>query len=276
MWCSVTVIRGMGEAEYHAHPALSSTQAKLLLDSPAMYDWVVRQRHRTEKAVFDFGSAVHAEVLGTGYGIEEIPFDSFRSKDAQAAGKAAREAGLIPILEKDMVEVHATAQAVLAHPTARALLERDGDAEASLFATDPVTGVDIRCRFDWLPADRRVAVDLKTARKGHAKAHKFANSVSDYGYDLSWAWYTYVAELAGEQVADMAFLVVETEPPFHVATYILDRDFKEIGAAKAARARRIFARCMETGEWPGLPTQIQTIRPPAYAIYAHIDQENQE
>jgi hypothetical protein len=146
-----------------------------------------------------------------------------------------------------------------------------------MFATDPETGVDVRCRFDFLPKDRRVAVDLKTGRKGQAKSHKFATAVTDYGYHISWAHYMLTAELAEEPVHEMVFLVVETEPPHHVATYVLDRDFKEIGQARALQARRRFARALETGEWPGLPPQIQTIRPPAYEIYRHIDQmENPE
>lgn len=267
----MTIILDMPERDYHAHPALSSTQAKLLLDSPAMYDWVVGQGHKEEKAAFDLGSAVHAEVLGTGYGVEELDFDNWRTKAAQEARDAARAAGLIPMLKKDMAEVHAITGAVLAHPTARALLERDGNAEASVFATDPVTGVDMRCRFDFLPDDRRVAVDLKTARKGTAKPFKFASTVVEYGYDVSWAWYTETGALAGEDVVDMVFLVVETEPPYNILPAQLDPDFKEIGAAKAARARERFARAIETGEWPGYPPEIQLIRPPQFAIYDHID-----
>jgi hypothetical protein len=268
------LVLGLPEHEYHAHPSLSSSGAKLLLDSPATFDWVINQGHRTEKAAFDFGSAVHAEVLGTGYGVEELDFENYRTNKAQEARDEARAAGLIPMLKKDMEEVHATAQAVLRHPTARALLERDGDAEASMFTTDPDTGVDIRCRFDFLPADRRVAVDLKTARKGGARLHKFASSIVEYGYDVSWAHYTLTAELAGEDVADMVFLVVETEPPFHILPARLDPDFKDIGIAKARRARERYALALETGEWPGYPTDIQLVRPPQFAIYDHIDMEN--
>ena len=266
------LVLGMSELEYHARPELSSTGAKLILDSPAMFDWVIRQGHREEKSAFNLGSAVHAEVLGTGYGVEELDYDSYRSKAAQDARDEAHAAGLIPMLKHDMTVVHATAQAVLKHPMGRALLERDGDAEASIFTTNIETGIGLRCRFDFLPTDRRVAVDLKTTRKGGARPHKFASSIVEYGYDLSWAHYTFTAELAGEPVQDMVFLVVETEPPHHVSIFQLDPDFKEIGAAKASRARERFARCSEAGEWPGYPTEIQLIRPPQYAVYEHIDQ----
>lgn len=268
------LVLGLPEKEYHDHHALSSTGAKLLLDSAATFDYVMNQGHRTEKDVFDFGSAVHAEVLGTGYSVDELDYDNYRTKVAQEARDASRAAGRIPMLKKDMEEVHATAQAVLRHPTARALLEREGNAEASVFATDPETGIDLRCRFDWLPDDRRVAVDLKTAREGVARTHKFATTVVEYGYDVSWAHYTYTAGLAGEEVVDMVFLVVETTAPHHILVGRLDDDFKEIGAAKARAARHRYARALETGEWPGRSPEIQLIRPPQYAIYDHIDQQN--
>lgn len=270
----MTVIPDMPEPEYHAHPALSSTQAKLLLKSPATYDYVVNQGNRPPgKKAFDFGSAVHAGVLGVGYPVDELDYDNYRTKAAQEAKAASEAAGRIPMLKKEMVAVHACVDAIRANPIARALLERDGIPEASVFATDPDTGVELRCRFDFLPTDRRVAVDLKTAREGGAAPHKFAKAIVEYGYDVSWAHYTHTAALAGEEVVDMVFLVVETEAPFHVAAYRLHPDFKEIGLAKAEKARRRLAKALATDQWPGLPAEIITLEPPMYAVYDHIDSQ---
>ncbi|WP_136057289.1 PD-(D/E)XK nuclease-like domain-containing protein [Microbacterium sp. K24] len=274
------LVLGMPELDYHANPALSSTGAKLLLESPAKFDWVINRSNRVEKKAYDVGSAVHALVLGTGYDVAIIPDDllsgankAISSDKAKAWVKENRDAGKIPMKEAEYAPVKAMADAVLMHPTGRALLERDGDAEASMFATDPVTGIDLRCRFDFLPADRRVAVDLKKTRPGHARPFKFASTVVEYGYDVSWAHYLLTAELAGEPVTEMVFLVVEDGPPFHILPARLDPDFKEIGEAKARVARDRFARALDTGEWPGYPTEIQLIRPPQFAIYDHIDSQ---
>lgn len=270
----MTVIPNMPEDEYHAHPALSSTQAKLILESPAAYDYVVNQGNRRPgKKAFDFGSAVHAGVLGVGYIVDELDFENYRTKAAQEAKAKSEAAGRIPMLKKEMEAVHACVSAVKSHPVARALLERPGIPEASVFAIDPDTGVEIRCRFDFLPDDRRVAVDLKTARKGGAAPHKFAKSIVEYGYDVSWAHYTHTAALAGEEVVDMIFLVVETEAPFHIAAYRLHPDFKEIGTAKADKARQRLAKARATGKWPGLPAEIITLEPPMFAVYDHIDSQ---
>ena len=56
---------GVPEREYHADPAFSQSQAKVLLDSPAKYRWQ-RDNPPAPRDHFDFGHAVHAKVLGIG------------------------------------------------------------------------------------------------------------------------------------------------------------------------------------------------------------------
>ncbi|RBO73484.1 PD-(D/E)XK nuclease-like domain-containing protein [Microbacterium sp. H6] len=276
------LVLDLPEPDYHAHPSLSSTGAKLLLDSAAKFDWVVNKRNRQEKKAYDVGTAVHSLVLGTGAEVVIIP-DELLSGDARSiSSKAAkqwvvdaREAGKLPMKEAEYTPVKQMADALLMHPTGRALLDRPGNAEASMFAIDPVTGIEQRCRFDFLPDDRRVAVDLKKTRPGHARPFKFASTVVEYGYHVSWAWYTEIAALIGEPVVDMVFLVVEDAPPYNILPARLNDEFKEIGAAQARVARERFKRALDTGEWPGYAPEIQLIRPPQFAIYDHIDsQEN--
>lgn len=256
------VVADLPEAEYHAHPALSSTGARQLLDSPARFHYA--QTHPQEhKAAFDLGSAVHSRVLGTGYGVVSLDFDSFRTKDARVARDEASAAGLIPMLAKDLQGVSDIAESVLAHSTARALFEQDGQAEASVFATDPESGVNVRARFDWLAP---ICVDLKTTGKP-ASTSSFARTVASFGYDVQEGHYIDTLELATGERRDMVFVVVETDPPHLVAVHQLDRDFRDMGRTKARRARELFATCTTTGVWPGYPTDVSLVIPPMYAVY---------
>jgi hypothetical protein len=154
-------------------------------------------------------------------------------------------------------------EAVLAHPTARALFEQDGMAEASVFATDPDTGVNLRARFDYLAS---ICVDLKTTAK-EASAAGFARSVANFGYDVQRGHYLPTLELATDEVREMVFVVVETEAPHLVAVHQLDRDFADMGLKKARRARELFAECTASGVWPGYPSDVQLVIPPMYAVY---------
>lgn len=274
------LVLGLDEADYHAHRSLSSTGAKLLLDSPAKFDWVVNKGNRQEKKAYDVGTAVHSLVLGTGTEVVIIPDEllsgankAISSDKAKAWVADARKAGNLPMKESEYTPVKQMAEALLMHPDGRALLTRPGNAEASMFTTDPETGIEQRCRFDFLPDDRRVAVDLKKTRPGHARPFKFASTVVEYGYHVSWAWYTEIAALIGDPVVDMVFLVVEDAPPYNILPARLNDEFKEIGTAKARLARERFKRALDTGEWPGYPPGIQLIRPPQFAIYDYIDSQ---
>ena len=256
----------MSEAEYHRRPELSSTQARLLLDSPARYHYA--QSHpQPPRDAFDIGSAVHAKVLGVGASVVVLEFPDFRSKAAQTARDEARAAGQTPLLAKSAAEVDAIAESVLANVTARALFEQAGTSETSVFATDPDTGAAVRARFDFLPADpgKGVAVDLKTTA-GSASPRGFEKSVANYGYDVQQGHYQHAYKAATGHDVPMVFVVVEKEPPYLSGTYQLNHQWTDMGAVRAAHARDIYARCTSAGDWPGLPTDIQLIQPPFWAI----------
>ena len=106
----------LDELAYHAHPALSQSGAKLLLDCPARFRW--EMDNRTERDAFDIGHAVHAKVLGEGAPIAVIPATG-RTKAEQTAHREAKEAaraeGKTPVTAEQAAEVDAMAEAVLVH-----------------------------------------------------------------------------------------------------------------------------------------------------------------
>jgi hypothetical protein len=264
----------MPEHEYHSRPELSSTQARQLLESPARYKYALTAR-RESSATFDLGSAVHARVLGVGWGIEELEFDSFRSKAAQEARDAAREAGLIPMLSKDLEQVHAMTEATLAHPTARVLFEEASGREVSVFSE--VDGVPVRCRFDALGDPRdggRIAVDLKTTLD--ASPGGFTRSVASYGYDVQAAHYEDTLEADGEERPRMVFICVEKAAPHLVAVHRLSALWEQMGAVKAQESRRLYRECTESGVWPGYPEEVHTLEPPAWSVVEHEEKYEQE
>lgn len=260
------IVHNLPDAEYFAHGSLSSTGARRLLDSPARYRW--EQDHPLPpRTSFDEGHAVHTLVLGTGSDVVELDFDNYRTKAAQEERDAVYAAGGVPMLVKDMAPIRATAEAVLAHPTARRLFEQDGHPETSLFAE--VDGVSCRARFDFYA---RIAVDLKTTA-GRADKHGFAQSAAKYGYDAQQGWYQDVREAVTGERGEFVFVVVEKEAPYLVGVHQLDRDFVDLGRAKARRARQIYTECTTTNSWPGYPEPIQLVVPPVWAINDAIDKE---
>lgn len=267
------IVHDLPDHVYHSRPELSSTQARLLLDSPAKYKYSLTHP-QPHKDAFDLGTAVHTKVLGTGSQTVVLDFPDFRTKAAREARDEAREAGLVVISPAQSEQVDGMAEAVLAHPTGRVLFEQAGHAEASVFATDLNTGVDLRARFDFLPdlnATNPVAVDLKTTAKAASEA-EFTKTVANFQYDVQDMHYEHTLALATGAEIPFVFVVVETEAPYLVAVHQLPLIWREMGAAKARRAREIYAECMATSEWPGYPVDVQLLTPPTWLIYQHEEQ----
>lgn len=262
----------MPEAEYHAHPALSSTWARRILESPARFR-SAQLIPEQPKPAFDLGTVVHTQVLGKGMPMVLVPPEICAKDGAWSTTKAkefvekARAEGKVPMKPEPFHQTTAAVQAILRNQTARALLEQDGTAEASVFATDPETGVQVRARFDKLAP---IAVDVKsTSKETGASKSAFIKSVANLGYHVQQEHYLDVYELAMGERLDMVFIVVELTAPFLVGTYQLDKEFRDLGRARARRARQLFAECMATSTWPGYPDEVQLIGPPRWAVIEH-------
>lgn len=270
----------MPEADYHARPELSSTEARLILESPAKYRW--KKDHPPLIAAskkFDIGSAIHSKTLGTGYEAECIP-DELLSSDGGIRSNAAKEkveeiraAGKIPLKSSEFQPIADAAEAVLAHPGARNLFQQKGTAEVSVFSEDPATAVKVRARFDFLPdtfslgAPSRVAVDLKSCVD--ASPDGFAKSIANYNYDVQRAWYLDTLRWETGEDAELVFVAVEKEPPYLVAVYQLPTLWVEMGKTKARVARERYAECLASGTWPGYSDKVHMPDPPTWLIYKH-------
>lgn len=276
----MTIIYDMPEAEYHARPELSSTEARLILDSLARYRYKKDNPPLVAASKkFDVGSAVHSKVLGTGYEAVMIPVDLLASNGAISTAAAkefvakTRAEGKIPLKAEEFEPIAAQAEAVLAHKGAKQLFAQPADAEVSVFATDPETGVEERGRFDFLPKDftlgapSRIAVDLKTARDASPKG--FTRAVADHGYDVQAVWYPDILKLITGEVAEMVFVAVEKEPPYLVAVHQLPPMWKEMGRTKAREARRLYAEAVASGIWSGYGDEVNLLSPPTWLIYEH-------
>lgn len=260
---------GMPEDEYHRHPALSSTGARRILESPARFR-VMQLLPAEPKKEFDLGTAVHTAILGTGAPMVEIPDDVLASNGAASTKKAkgfieeARAAGKVPLKSGPFRMITGAVESVLAHAEARGWLEQEGPSEASLFARDPETGVHVRARFDRLS---QIPVDVKTTSKElGASPGEFARAVARLGYDVQAEHYADVHEFAfGVRPEQFTFVVVELMPPFLVGVYQLSEAWRRMGRGKARRAREVFAECLSSGVWPGYPAEVQLLEPPRWA-----------
>lgn len=276
------LVLDMPEAMYHGEgefgefrtAEFSSSAAKKIMESAAHYEW---EYLRTDKPVKKpskallLGHALHAAVLGVGSNAVEVPKEHLTDSGLVATRKSAAEwiaqqeaAGLIPLHPNDYADVQYMKESVLAHPDAGPAIELGGAPEVSMFGTDPRTGIRCRGRFDFMPTDHPIAIDLKTGES--ASLRGFTRAIDTWKYDIQHGHYMDLAEWLDLGVTDMVFVVVEKTPPYSTNVIQLDRDWQDMGRARAAEARARLQRGRETGEWPAYPPGVKIASPPPWVV----------
>jgi hypothetical protein len=217
---------------------------------------------------------VHLLALGEGAQLHVTEETEWRTNAVKAEVAEARAAGKIPVKPQQMAEAQRAADSVLSHPLAARLLT-DGTPEVTLVWADPATGTPCKALVDWLrtvrTGRRLLLVDLKTADSASPQA--FRRSAASYGYAFQDQWYREGAITLGlDPDPGFVFVVVEKTAPHPVACYQLDAEWLAHAAGQTRRAREIYARCAETGDWPGYPTDdIPTLSAPRWVLH---EQEN--
>ena len=262
------VFYDMPEALYHSgptpSPSLSYSGAKVLLAGPPGR-YFHQLTHRQHKAAWDFGHAWHSLILGKGDPVVEVRAKDWRTKAAQEARANAYDRGFVPLLSGDVETVRSMAEVFRNDPDVGPLLA-DGVAEVSMFGRDPETGVWVRGRIDWINAEARAFVDVKTTTD--ASEAGFNKAVERFGYAMQAAWYVDLADQLPElpEVDRFIFAAQEKEAPYFVHVFDLNADWLAIGRHLNRRALDLFAQCVETDNWPGYGPGITTLAPPPWLV----------
>jgi hypothetical protein len=164
------------------------------------------------------------------------------------------------ISQDDFTRVLGIRDAVSRHPAA-ALALKDGKAEQSLFIEDPDTGLQLKCRADFLTGN--ADVDLKTCVD--ASPAGFAKSVANFGYDLQAAMTLDICGFLGLGVEHIIFIAAEKEPPYAVGVYELDARALEVGRNKYRRLLNRYLLCVAEDRWPAYSQNIEYLSLPSWA-----------
>jgi len=215
------------------------------------------------------GTALHTHVLELSKWDDQIavaPSDiNRRTKEGRqqwAAFEAAAKRKTV-ITADDAAQVMAMGRAVMRHPAAAMLLGLPGKAETTHMWTDASTGLECKCRPDWLTDDASIVVDLKTTKS--ASIQGFKRSIADYRYHVQAGWYLHGIEQAtGKRPDQFIFICVETTAPYAVAVYAADAEMIERGHDQAMRDLAKLAVCKAADHWPSYSDQIETISLPGW------------
>lgn len=246
-----------------ANTLLTATPAHARMSHPRLSP----QQERDESSRLDLGTIAHGLLLeGDESRVVVIRADDWRTKAAKDERDEARAAGRVPILEKDyetVVEMVDTAKGYIAAS------EIASDFEAAIPEQTLIwkeADIWLRCRPDKATPDWRIVFDYKTCA-GTAHPAVWAKSSMDrYGYDIQCA-----INLRGVKALGLAkkvtfvFLVQEMEPPYALSIVSLAPSWLTLADDKLRVAMSLWKGCTRKNEWPGYPSRVAYVEPPAYA-----------
>lgn len=265
---SATVNPTMSWDDYFAHPALSSTGARLLLSStPAHY----RYGDPIEGKALEIGRAIHMlvlepDVFARAYRIMEKPSGTGMKAAKESILNEAVADGVTVLWQDDAEMVLAMRESIWRSDIARKMLER-AQLEQSILWECPEFGIPMKARLDVsfvLPSGGVMIFDLKTCRC--ARKQEFERTIYNYGYHVQAATYMEAAEAVDMDPRSFVFICAEKQKPFPVALYELDSNAIELGRDYLRKAKRIYADCLASGVWPAYSDKIEPISIPEWAM----------
>jgi hypothetical protein len=281
---------GISNEDYHRNanllpgPSLSSSGAKTLLGKSPYHFWFDSPLNpdrppEPDKPHFNIGKAAHDLILLSErwpqfYHVLPEGFSRVKKKelaDEIAEADAAAEAGLTVLRFEDAEVVRAIAASLQKSELAMAALT-NGESEETLAWQDSRTGVWLRARPDFRPnsilekRDVMVVADLKFMSPTFSTPEGFGRAIHQFGYHQSAALYADgIKSIFGHYPTHWLHVVVEKEPPHCVALYQLPGEDIERGRILNRRAIDLFARCIESGEWPGYADDPRLVGLPIWA-----------
>lgn len=270
----------LSREDYDAIQATSITRLKELRRSPLHYRYALT--HPKESSALTLGIATHVAVLEPERFEKDFAVWTNRTEAGACSprrGKvwdefAALHAGKTILKDDDAQLAQAIALAVRSDPIAMKYLAV-GDPEISMHWQMGKRAC--KGRADWLTSIKDgpgfvgpTLVGLKTSRD--CRHMMFGSQAAKLGYHLQWGFYHDGFETITGGEPHMVEIVVESDAPHAVATFIIPNDIIEQGREEYQALLRTLDECEASGEWPGPVTTEEFLTLPTWA-YARDDED---
>lgn len=262
------IYSGVSMDKYHGgglcdHVSISSSGLRRIFNDSAAHYWATSpyndnriQEDPSEAMIL--GRAAHHLLLGEQHFSrefiirpEEIDGERWNgNRKSCRAWLATQQAKGLTVLKGEHVEaVRGMSVALSAHPLVHAGV-LSGLIEHTIVTQDKATGIYIKARPDAIPNDSADFADLKTTMSVSDSA--IQRTLDDYAYHVQAA----VVGMACRDVLKIemntfSLVFVEKKVPHCVRVVTLRPEDIQKGEAQARVALKMFAKCLQTDEWPG-------------------------
>ena len=259
----------LSNAQYHAHSAISKSDLDAARKSGRHFFDKKEGPPRESTAAFDLGTVLHASAL-PGENSDDVAVrmpEGMKKTTKEGRAFVAAHEGKIILNPSDAYLVDQMMLSLVEHPFSQGLVrgELPGKSEQSFFSTDEKTGLEVKCRPDFLLNDLSLVIDLKTTLDASPKG--FQRSLVNYRYYVQAAWYLDVIELAtGKRPEAFLFIAVEKSRPFNTAVYVADEDMIKLGKEHAREDLDNIAKWKASGIYEGYSDRAEMISLPKWML----------
>lgn len=243
----MTIHESLPIKDYFSQEAASSTGLKLLRRSAEHYK--APEPASGDTRAKQIGTAIHAAILEPEHFARHYLVAEADDRVSAFYKGLAKDVGGDRVLTRPehrrIIGMQASAYR---NKRFAAYMEKPGRNELSVFSTDPVTGVPVKCRFDRI-GDTVFAFDLKKCQDARQEA--FERAIGAYGYYMQNAFYRSVWEWeTGERLQEFPLVALEEDAPHGCILHDLDEIALELGRKHFREGLETYARCLDRGEWP--------------------------
>lgn len=251
----------MTNEQYHADASISKSGLDLMARSPAHYYY---KPFRESTRAMEVGTALHAAILepdryATSYIILNDVKDRRDAIYKQACAAVGSERVLVG---KEADKVSGMQASINSNTSAMKILKSGGRSELSIFTTDPITGVKVKARLDFITDDLQV-LDVKKTQD----LRDFSKTIHNYRYHVQAAFYSDVYEWeTGKKLKSFKFLAVEEEFPHANRIFIPDDEMMDVGRKIYRENLNTYAECLKSNSWPGIILDDEVVSLPFWAL----------
>lgn len=269
---------GMPEDVYHDIPAVSNTALKHARRSFRHFQYYVEGGEYLDTPKMAFGRVSHRALLEHEKFKETVVHSDFADKRSKAYKELVKQNPDKMVLTiKESKQLTAMFQELsLSEPCME--LIRKGHPEVTILSKDPVTGLLLKCRIDWVSEDRPFFLDYKTCEDARptelpeqmdatkfVRSSKFERNANMLGYENQGAFYLWMGKLADLNAKYFAVIAQEMKPPFVPCPYVYGFETLEEADTENRETLNRVKDAIDAGKFPGYADKPVVLARPAYA-----------
>lgn len=205
----------MPDDEYRKTDALANSDALLIARSPSDFVWSKTAPTDPNKInTTDIGKALHCALLEPERFDDLVFVSSFKGRNTKGfQDEQLNNHDKLVLTNDEAEQVRIMVASVMAHPTAKMLLEANGPCESSVFVKDSDTGMNLKCRPDKdLVNSMGLILDIKSTSsiEDWRSDREWINPLFKFNYGHQGSFYTDVCEQHyGKEIERFVFLVIQ-------------------------------------------------------------------